>query len=212
MNVIKLSHLFTIWPPLLRPPSTLCPLSLLLSVPLYHSFKIVVVVKPLANVSMSLSKAGQQPASQLPPGCSLIDSPLLSEWQAALVRPWRPVWQLVVLVSPCVGPHSAHWALWISQLEAWAALPEPSQSSSPGVLIVADQLVSFLQPVYHLCSKFLLHIRATKEVDVPPPPHIHPFFRKKVDETKQLSAFSVVISYNSILQLAFIFHNSWQSY
>ena len=103
VNVIKRSHLSTITPPLPRPPSTLCPLSLLLSAPLYHSFKIVVALEPLANESMSLFRAGQGPASQLPPGCSLIDSPPQGEWQAALLRPW---WARVTAagVSLCRGP------------------------------------------------------------------------------------------------------------
>lgn len=142
VNVIKLSHLFTISPPLSRPPSNRGPLSLLLSGPLYHSFKVIVALKPLANVSMSLFRAGQWPASLLPPGCSLIDGPPLGEWQAALVRLRWPVWQLgLLLVTPCVGPRwvldpqeppatgLAHFA-WAQ----WARLP--------GVLVVADQLVS----------------------------------------------------------------------
>lgn len=75
VNVIKPSHLFAIRPPLPRtsPHSPLCPLSWLLSGPLYHSFKIVVALKPLANVSMSLFRAGQGPASPPAPSWVLAD-------------------------------------------------------------------------------------------------------------------------------------------
>lgn len=127
VNVIKLSHLFTIWPPLHRPPSTLHPLLLLLSEPFYHSLKIVVALKPLANLSMSLFRAGQCPASQLPPGCSLIDGPLLGEWQAALVRHWWPEWQLLMLLLVCTcvgGPLNV-------SARGLPSLLEPGWSSSP---------------------------------------------------------------------------------
>ncbi len=167
VNVIKLSHLFTIWPPLPRPPSTLCPLSLLLSGPLYHSFKIVVALKPLANVSMSLFRAGQWPASQLPPGCSLIDGPPLGEWQPALVGPRRPLWQLVLLagVSQCRTSVGGCWAPRISQLEPWPSLLEPGQSGLPGVLVVADQLVSSLFP--HTSCSFLCTYAEHEETGCP---------------------------------------------
>lgn len=50
-------------PPCPRPPPLLCPLSLLLSAPLYHSFKTLVALEALANVSLSLFG----PASCPPP-------------------------------------------------------------------------------------------------------------------------------------------------
>lgn len=150
VNVIKLSHLFTIWPPLPKTPSTLCPLSLLLSGPLYHSFKIVVALKPLANVSMSLFRAGQGPASQLPPGCSLIDGPPLGEWQAALVGLW---WASVTAgaaagVSPLCWAPGGCWAPGIPQLESWPSLLEPGQSNS---LVCSSLHISLLA----ICSLFL---------------------------------------------------------
>lgn len=142
VNVIKLSHLFTICAPLPRPPSTPHPLSLLLSGPFYHSFKIVVALKPLANLSMSLFRAGQWPASQLPPGCRLIDGPLLGEWQAALVRQWCAGVTAAAAagVSLCRGLQDLS-ARGLAQF-AGARLEQ-----LPGVLVVAEQLVSSLQPV-----------------------------------------------------------------
>ena len=123
------------------PPSTLCPLSLLLSGPLYHSFCRVVALKPLANVSMSLSGAGQGPASPLPPGCALIDGPPLGDWQAAFVSLWRAVWQLGdFCCCPCVAPTPPPWAqqahgppgaaALVNLLQTVPAMPSQPQTSS----------------------------------------------------------------------------------
>lgn len=144
VNVIKLSHLFTIWPPLPRPPSTPHPLSLLLSGPFYHSFKIVVALKPLANLSMSLFRAGQWSASQLPPGCRLIDGPLLGGWQAALVRHWCAG---VTAAAAAAGGVSLCWGPQDLSARGLAQFAGARLEQLPGVLVVAELLVSSLQPV-----------------------------------------------------------------
>lgn len=126
-----------------NPPPTLHPLSLLLSGPFYHSFKLVVALKPLANLSMSLFRAGQWPASPLPPGCRLIDGPLLGEWQAALVRHWCAgvTAAAAATISLCWGPQDL-------PARGLAQFAGARSEQLPGVLVVAEQLVSSLQPVH----------------------------------------------------------------
>lgn len=61
-------------------------------------------------------------------------------------------------VSLCRAPVGGCWAPRIPQLEPWPSLLEPGQSSLPGVLIVADQLVSSLRPVSTHQLQVSLHI------------------------------------------------------
>lgn len=62
-------------------------------------------------------------------------------------------------VSLCRGaPVGGCWARRIPQLEPWPSLLEPGQSGLPGVLVVADQLVSSPHPVSTHRLRVSLHI------------------------------------------------------
>ena len=98
-----------------------------------------------------------------PPPSSLLGAAWLTALCWVSDRPWWSVWQLALLVSPCVGP----WRVGAEPSGLLSSRPGPVQSRSPGVLVVADLLVSALQTAYNLNSRFLLHICATKEQDMP---------------------------------------------